>query len=114
MGAEQQKRVPEQAVLPGMILCQSSGGAEPAEGVGAVLPGVGGSSLPGSFPYRDVHAGLEEVNSWAFQELRAMQTLRNRLRSQLLTRICLSAASWTIACQVPLSMGFPRQEYWSR
>ena len=20
---------------------------------------------------------------------------------------------WTIACQVPLSMGFPRQEYWS-
>ena len=23
------------------------------------------------------------------------------------------ATSWTIACQVPLSMGFPRQEYWS-
>ena len=21
---------------------------------------------------------------------------------------------WTIACQAPLSMGFPRQEYWSR
>ena len=21
--------------------------------------------------------------------------------------------SWTVACQVPLSMGFPRQEYWS-
>ena len=20
---------------------------------------------------------------------------------------------WTVACQVPLSMGFPRQEYWS-
>ena len=20
---------------------------------------------------------------------------------------------WTIACQLPLSMGFPRQEYWS-
>ena len=20
---------------------------------------------------------------------------------------------WTVACQVPMSMGFPRQEYWS-
>ena len=25
-----------------------------------------------------------------------------------------SVTSWTIACQAPLSMGFPRQEYWSR
>ena len=24
-----------------------------------------------------------------------------------------SAAPWTVACQVPLSMGFSRQEYWS-
>ena len=23
------------------------------------------------------------------------------------------ATSWTIACQAPLSMGFPREEYWS-
>ena len=23
------------------------------------------------------------------------------------------ATPWTIACQAPLSMGFPRQEYWS-
>ena len=22
-------------------------------------------------------------------------------------------ALWTVVCQVPLSMGFPRQEYWS-
>ena len=22
-------------------------------------------------------------------------------------------APWTVACQAPLSMGFPRQEYWS-
>ena len=21
---------------------------------------------------------------------------------------------WTVACQIPLSIGFPRQEYWSR
>ena len=25
----------------------------------------------------------------------------------------LFAAPWTVACQFPLSMGFPRQEYWS-
>ena len=23
------------------------------------------------------------------------------------------ATQWTVACQAPLSMGFPRQEYWS-
>ena len=27
--------------------------------------------------------------------------------------IQLFAAPWTVACQVPLSMGFSRQEYWS-
>ena len=25
----------------------------------------------------------------------------------------LFATPWTVACQAPLSMGFPRQEYWS-
>ena len=24
-----------------------------------------------------------------------------------------SATPWTVACQAPLSVGFPRQEYWS-
>ena len=24
-----------------------------------------------------------------------------------------SATPWTVACQTPLSMGFPRHEYWS-
>ena len=24
------------------------------------------------------------------------------------------ATPWTVVCQAPLSMGFPRQEYWSR
>ena len=26
----------------------------------------------------------------------------------------LFGSPWTVVCQVPLSMGFPRQEYWSR
>ena len=28
-------------------------------------------------------------------------------------RVKLFATPWTIACQAPLSVGFPRQEYWS-
>ena len=31
----------------------------------------------------------------------------------VLSRIRLSATPWTVACQAPLSRGFPRQEYWS-
>ena len=31
-----------------------------------------------------------------------------------LSGVQLFAAPWTIARQVPLSMGFPRQEYWSQ
>ena len=27
--------------------------------------------------------------------------------------VWLFATPWTVACQAPLSMGFPRQEYWS-
>ena len=30
-----------------------------------------------------------------------------------LSRVRLFAILWTIACPAPLSMGFPRQEYWS-
>ena len=30
----------------------------------------------------------------------------------LLSRVQLFAAPWTVTCQVPLSMGFLRQEYW--
>ena len=34
--------------------------------------------------------------------------------SGLLIKSCLTIATpWTVACQVPLSMGFSRQEYWS-
>ena len=30
-----------------------------------------------------------------------------------LTCVLLFATPWTVDCQAPLSMGFPRQEYWS-
>ena len=35
------------------------------------------------------------------------------VRAQSLSRVPLFAAPWTVALQAPLSMGFPRQEYWS-
>ena len=33
--------------------------------------------------------------------------------SQVLSRVWLHVTSWTVARQAPLSMDFPRQEYWS-
>ena len=33
--------------------------------------------------------------------------------AQLLSCVRLFERLWTVACQVPLSMGFPKQEYWS-
>ena len=35
------------------------------------------------------------------------------VRAQLVSHVRLFATPWTIACQAPLSMGFPRQESWS-
>ena len=47
---------------------------------------------------------------------RSYQRLGNHLCACVLShisRVQLCATSWTIAHQAPLSMGFPRQEYWS-
>ena len=30
----------------------------------------------------------------------------------MLSHVLLFATPWTVACQAPLSVGFPRQEYW--
>ena len=35
------------------------------------------------------------------------------MHAQLLSRVWLFEIPWTVARQAPLSMGFPRQEYWS-
>ena len=35
------------------------------------------------------------------------------MHPQVLCRVRLFAPSWTVSCQIPLSMGFSRQEYWS-
>ena len=36
------------------------------------------------------------------------------MHAQLLSLAQLFSNPWTVACQAPLSMGFPRQEYWRR
>ena len=38
---------------------------------------------------------------------------RHSLRAQSLSRVQLFVTPWTVAHQASLSMGFPRQEYWS-
>ena len=35
------------------------------------------------------------------------------MHAQLLSHVRLFVTPWTVARQAPLSMGFPRQEYWS-
>ena len=34
------------------------------------------------------------------------------MRAQSLSHVQLFVTPWAVACQAPLSMGFPRQEYW--
>ena len=36
-----------------------------------------------------------------------------KLPACVLSHVQLFVTPWTVACQVPLSMGFSRQEYWS-
>ena len=36
-----------------------------------------------------------------------------KVKVKSLSRVRLFATAWTVAYQVPLSMGFSRQEYWS-
>ena len=40
-----------------------------------------------------------------------LQCMKVKVKS--LSRVRLFATPWTVAHQAPLSMGFPRQEYWS-
>ena len=52
---------------------------------------------------------LQKWKEWSANELNALQ---NSSYCSV-ARLCLTVTPWTIACQVPLSGGFPRQEYWS-
>ena len=41
------------------------------------------------------------------------ETVYGIVHACVLSRVRLSVTPWTVACQTPLSMGFPRQEYCS-
>ena len=61
-------------------------------------------SLPGSSLHGISQARVLEWVAISFILLTAIQSL---------SRVKLFVISWITACQAPLSMGFPRQEYWS-
>ena len=43
-----------------------------------------------------------------------LKQIRDSDGGGLVAKLCLSLVTlWTVACQAPLSMGFPRQEHWS-
>ena len=49
---------------------------------------------------------------WPSRAYSAKETISSSVCAQSCV-LRLFATSWTVACQTPLSMGFPRQKYWS-
>ena len=63
-----------------------------------------GSAAPGILQARTLEwAVISFSNAWKW-----------KVKGKLLSRVRLLATPWTAAYQAPLSMGFSRQEYWSR
>ena len=62
-----------------------------------------GSAVPGSLQARTLEwVAISFSNAWKW-----------KVKVKSLSRVRLLATPWTAAHQAPLSMGFPRQEYWS-
>ena len=63
-----------------------------------------GSSVPGILQARTLEwVAISFSNAWKW-----------KVKVKLLSRVQLLVTPWTAAHQAPLSMGFSRQEYWSR
>ena len=63
-----------------------------------------GSSVPGILQARTLEwVAISFSNAWKWE-----------LKGKLLSHVWLFMTPWTAAYQAPLSMGFSRQEYWSR
>ena len=57
------------------------------------------------------HPTISSLNKWQYQFINKLNIGGG---GGLVAQPCLTLASpWTVAPQAPLSMGFPRQEYWS-
>ena len=62
-----------------------------------------GSSVPGILQARTLEwVAISFSDAWKW-----------KVKVKSLSRVRLLATPWTVAYQAPLSMGFPRQEYWS-
>ena len=62
-----------------------------------------GSPVPGILQARNLEwVAISFSNAWKW-----------KVKGKLLSHVQLLATSWSAAYQVPLSMGFSRQEYWS-
>ena len=74
------------------------------------------SSIP--WRLRNLQKGnmkLAEVDSWGIRKAAFSIIHKCKVKCVLshLSRVWLFVTIWTIVCQVPLSMGFSRQEYWN-
>ena len=54
------------------------------------------------------------IGSWIHQDKVNQATCVHASVLSRFSRVQLFVTLWTIACQAPLSMGFSRQDYWSR
>ena len=59
------------------------------------------------------NGALWTAPSWVQMAI-PLRELQLGARAQLLSCVWLFGTPWTVALQAPLSMEFPRQEYWSR
>ena len=73
--------------------------------------GVGSLSLlQGNFPTQELNRGLLQFRQILYQ----LSCQRSKNTGTKSLQSCLTLATpWTVARQTPLSMGSPRQEYWS-
>ena len=73
--------------------------------------------MPGSLsPVTALQEALAAVTSMVLLHLPLQTTVLPPIMAWpacMLSPVQLCATPWTVACQAPLSMGFPRQEYWS-
>ena len=54
---------------------------------------------------------LEELKNKHTETSNRVMEIKSTLKVKLLSHVQLFATPWTVACQAPLSLGFPRQEY---
>ena len=76
------------------------------------------STLAWRIPWMEEPGGLQSTGSqrvghdWA-TSLTHSGNIQMNVVVWSLSRVWLLRPSWTVACQAPLSMGFPRQAYWT-